>query len=449
MEIASLRKGGAMQAGFSGSQPLIDEARLHWGLDANFRQIINRWGPMKEGELVARGREFITENMIRNRTDFQNQASGLFKALRRRGLLERMRYVKSEGTKASPQPQYAGMDGAALVAAADGLVSGKKIGGRMQLQKEAPTLFRMLKNRGLVDDIGFETARGFWESKGNEEILALAAEFREATGITARKKLQKAHSAIYCQLLDRGLLDAAGFPSKRPLIWAKLGDTALVNYSKKLMKKQEMKNKNDLKKKAPGLWSALQTRKLLAAFDSRPRWCAMHDDPLVDYAIKLMKREKIKTRTGLRKAEGGLYYALWERGLLQRVAPPALLPKWSLMSDLQIVSHAKSYMRRSGISTRGKLRLLSPTFYNVLCERKLLDAAGVQHVPCRRWSAMKEQDVIAYAQREIDEKGLLNKEGLKDSDRGAYDAIRNRGLFGRLTFKGELGSQEAGMAAVA
>lgn len=184
----------------------------------------------------------------------------------------------------------------------------------------------------------------------------------------------------------------------------------------------------------PGLHTALYNRGLLSAFDSRPRWCTVPDRSLVEYAKNLMARNGLTTRNDLRRAESGLYYALWYRNLLGQVAPVALGPTWSKMDDPQLIAYTRRYMAESGVTTRGKMWYLNKNLYNELVIRKLLDEAGVGRIPRRDWKGKSDDEVIAYAQREIDEKRLRNREELKDSDRGPYDAVRQRGLFGKLRF---------------
>jgi hypothetical protein len=110
------------------------------------------------------------------------------------------------------------------------------------------------------------------------------------------------------------------------------GKEELVAHAKRFIVEKEVSGRKELKKADSGLYEALRKRKLLdeVGLEYKLRdWTGMWKEDLVDYSKTFIAERGISGREGLKKADAGLYKALWKRRLLDEV-----------FSDLDSDTHA-------------------------------------------------------------------------------------------------------------
>jgi len=97
-----------------------------------------------------------------------------------------------------------------LVEYAEKVMKEEGISGRKELQKADYGLYQALRRRKLLDKVGFDEKRrpsGFFSNKSNEELADYAKEFMKKKRISGRGELKKADYGLYETLRKRNLLD--------------------------------------------------------------------------------------------------------------------------------------------------------------------------------------------------------------------------------------------------
>jgi hypothetical protein len=143
------------------------------------------------------------------------------------------------------------------------------ITGRAQLKKADPGLFQALRRRKLLSKVAFEQKMAecrAWKSMPNSQLIQRVRSFMKETGITGRTQLQKADSGFYSILRQRKLLDKVGFEQKRrePRDWSSMRDGEFIQHALDFMKEKGIAGRTQLSKADPGLYQALYHRDLLS-----------------------------------------------------------------------------------------------------------------------------------------------------------------------------------------
>jgi hypothetical protein len=237
-------------------------------------------------------------------------------------------------TKGNGDRHWQAFSNTHLVAFAQKFVDENGISSRKGLQKADNGLYQALWRRGLIDRVITESAHSSrkesrdWASLSDEQLISHAQNVVEENGIRNRKGLAKADSGLYDALRKRGLLGRA-IPEKRETRdWASLDDGQLVSHAQKFIEENEIKKRKELAKADSGLYDALRKRGLIGelipgnANEKNRDWTSFSDEQLVSHAQKFIEEKGIKNRSGLVKADGGLYRALRNRGLLDPVFAP-------------------------------------------------------------------------------------------------------------------------------
>ncbi len=214
-----------------------------------------------------------------------------------------------------------------LIAHARWKVADEKCGGRKELQKADSGLHDALRRRKLLGEVGLQDRYRDWVGMGKEELVAHAKEFIAENGISGRKELAKADEGLYQALRRRKLLDGLGLPDTNVnnRLWAGMGKEELVDYSKTFIAERGISGRKGLKKAGSGLYQALRKRKLLDEVGledlrgERRDWTGLGKKELVGYSKKFIAERGINRRKELKKADAGLYQALWKRKLLDAV----------------------------------------------------------------------------------------------------------------------------------
>ncbi len=182
-------------------EPLAEGLQIAVPTDSAGRRM---WSRMSDEEVVEYARKVMKENEISGRTELKETDSGLYKVLRERGLLDEVGFEE----KWRKEMPWKDMSDEEVVGYARKEMEKKKITGRNELQKADMRLYSILRERGLLDEIGFEEKRRKdrpWKDMSDEEIIEYAKKGIGDNGINSRYKLQKDDSGLYGVLKRRGL----------------------------------------------------------------------------------------------------------------------------------------------------------------------------------------------------------------------------------------------------
>jgi hypothetical protein len=155
----------------------------------------------------------------------------------------------------------------------------------------------------------------------------------------------------------------------------------------------------------------------------------MNNEDLISHARKFIKENEIKNRGGLYKADLGLYDILRRRNLVDEVIPEKEYRDWSSMSDEDLISHARKFIKENEIKNRTSLNEADGGLYYVLRKRNLLDEVISEKREERDWSSMSNEDLISHARKFIEENEIKNRNGLHKADSGLYHVLRRRNLL--------------------
>jgi len=321
-----------------------------------------------------------------------------------------------------------------------------KITGKGELRKADLGLYDVLRKRGLFGKVGFKEKRRSWRSVSDEEVVDFARKFMEENGITGRKELEKADSGLYLVLRTRELLERIGFADKkrRKRPWKDMRDDEVVEYAKKVMREKKVTGRKEMCKTDSGLYEILRIRGLVneVGFEEERKkrdWKDMSDGEVVVLTRKLMEEKGISGRHELVKADSGLYNLLRRRRLLDKVGFEKKQRPWKDLSDEEIVRFAWKAMKEKEITGRHELEKADRRLYQVLLKRGLLDRVGFEEKKkTRTWKNISDKDIIEFAQKFMEEKGISRRRELRRADSGLYDVLRKRGLLGKVRFDDKL-----------
>ena len=113
------------------------------------------WKSMSDEEIVAYARRYINENGIKNRKGLYNADNGLYNALRRRKLLDKVKFKER-------LRNWSSMSDKRLVEHAQNFVDENDIINGTGLKKVDSGLYEILRNRNLICKIKFENNRRSW-----------------------------------------------------------------------------------------------------------------------------------------------------------------------------------------------------------------------------------------------------------------------------------------------
>ncbi len=214
-----------------------------------------------------------------------------------------------------------------IVEYAKRLMKKKKITEKGELVEADNRLYEVLRIRGLLGDVVFESGNRSWKDWSNEEIVEFAQKVMEEKKITSRGELSDTDSGLYNVLGRRGLLDGIEFEEKRGerRSWDGMADEEIVEYARRFMEENGISGRSELQKNGSGLYGVLYKRGLLGkvGFEEKQRkhrpWKDMSDEEVVEYARRVMEENGITGRKELITTDSGLYQVLRRRGLLDRV----------------------------------------------------------------------------------------------------------------------------------
>jgi len=165
----------------------------------------------------------------------------------------------------------------------------------------------------------------------------------------------------------------------------------------------------------------------------------MSDEQLVSYTEQLMDEEGLEFKKDIIEKHGGLYESLRQRELLEKVNFKPQRRKWQLMSDDEVLSHTKDFMRERGITKKSELSDADGGIYFILRDRDLLNRIPFEQVQreSRDWSSMNDAEVLSYAGKFIMDRQITELSEIT-SDPGLYQVLRKRDLLTQLSLKSKL-----------
>jgi hypothetical protein len=230
---------------------------------------------------------------------------------------------------------------------------------------------------------------------------------------------------------------AEGIQRKPNSFYAKMSDVELVGFAKRLVEARGIRGRKELEKAYRGLYEGLRRRKLIDEIGLEEKlrdWASMNDEELVGFAKRFIDEKKITGRKELEKADKGLYRALRNRGLIERIGlenSNVEHRKWALMEDGELVGFAKRFIEDKKITGRKELEKADLGLYNVLRRRKLVEVVRLENsnIEHRTWTSMTDGELVEVARKFIDERGITGRSELEKADRGLYQALRKRKLI--------------------
>jgi len=275
--------------------------------------------------------------------------------------------------------------------------------------------------------------RNFLKSMSDQELMAFACKMIEDEGIKSPMGLERAYKALYRALKARGLMDSLRFEKRRKTRrWG--SDEEVLTIAKSLIAEKGIVNKAALEKEDSGLFAVLRVRGLLGRieFEKRcdiRRWRS--DEEILGCARKLIEERHIRNRNGLDVADQGLYCTLRRRGLLDSIAFAERAEHRRWATDNELLEYARKMIEERGIKSEGGLKKADRGVHAVLRKRNLLDSLDFEERrKNRKWGT--DEEVLDYAQRLIREKGITNRNGLSIADQSLYALLMKRKLIDSL-----------------
>lgn len=324
------------------------------------------------------------------------------------------------------------------------------ISGRGKLKKVDPGLYDALGRRKLVDSIGLEVKHRDWAAMGDDELVGFAKAFIAERGISGRTGLQKVDQGLFDALGRRKLFGLIGI-EKKTMDWGLLTDEELIRHAKELIAERGIRGRGELSKTVGGLYNVLSKRKLLGETglgnsNCKDReWSVMEDIELIGVAKYFINERKIGWGKELLRSDAGLYYALKRRGLIDRVGLEKKRSDWKGKGDMELLEFAKEFVAKRGIRGRSELQRVDSGLYVALRRRKLLEDVGLEK-KCRDWASMSDEKLVGNARGFIAERRINGRHGLKKTDQGLYQVLRERKLLDAVFSPIESENQSAAMS---
>ncbi len=216
------------------------------------------WRKMSDAEIVGFAQKFMEEEGLNGRRELQNADCGLYNVLRKRKLLGEVGLEKKVES-------WRDMSNEEIVEFAQKLVEEREIANIADLSKIHPRVHSALRRRGLIRRIKFEEKRRSWKEMSDEEIVEIARKLMEQKGMAERTELSKFDYGLYQVLAKRKLLDDVGFVQKRKKkrSWKNMDDAELVEFAYEFVEKNEICGRKELSNADSGLYEILRIRGLL------------------------------------------------------------------------------------------------------------------------------------------------------------------------------------------
>jgi len=174
----------------------------------NFEHKHISWRDMHDEAIVELARKTMEEKGIIGRKALFDKYPRMYAILRRRELLEEVGFVEK-------QRSWNEMSDVEIVELAMKVMGEKEISLKEELRKCDSGLYQALRRRGIIDKVEFEDKKRYWKKMSDGEIIELTMNLIQENKITARSDLKKLDYGLYQVLGKRGLLDRAFAHSDR------------------------------------------------------------------------------------------------------------------------------------------------------------------------------------------------------------------------------------------
>jgi hypothetical protein len=412
-----------LQSADSGLYSVLIKRKLIGGVD--FKGGQRSWKENSDEELVSLTQSFVDENAVEGRKGLERADGRLYSVLVRRKLLDKVKFKADERAWS----KYSDDE---LVEYAQRFIEENEIKSRSGLQSADNGLYRTLHRRKLIDWVEFKADERAWHRHSDDGLVEYAQKFVDENGIESRKGLQRAEGGLYWTLIRRELIDKVDFKGDERA-WRRYSDDELVEYAQRFVE-EGIESRKGLERADGRLYSVLVRRKLLdkVKFKADERaWSKYSDDELVEYAQRFVDGKEIRSRSGLDRADGGLYSALRKRKLVNEIEFEADERAWSRYSDDELVDYAQRFVEENEIASRKGLAKIGGGLYQAMRGRKLIDKVTFK-ADERAWRFYSDDELVEYAQRYIKESGIQNRKGLERADIGLYSTLIQRKLIGRV-----------------
>lgn len=217
-----------------------------------------RWSAVSDEELIDFAKLFLMESGITSR-------SQLFKACRPLHWVLSKRELFADVELNEKQKNWAAMSDEELVKHTKKFIAENDIDGRAGLQKIAYGLYRALRKRELLDSVGLKPKLRDWRGMNDKELVSHAKRFIKDRNIRWKKELEDADPGLYQVLVHNGIIDSVGLGKKRrqKRKWSVMSDNEIVDYVENLMRMGKIASKNDLNIADSGAYTILRKRGLL------------------------------------------------------------------------------------------------------------------------------------------------------------------------------------------
>jgi hypothetical protein len=210
---------------------------------------------MDDGEMLEYATRLVRTKGLESKKELQREDNGLYQALCKRGLLEKLEL----GDK---HTRWRDLNDDELVAFAQKSIEKKGISGRKEMYRKDGRLYDVLRRRGLLEQVRFKIRRMSWKSMNDGEIIAYSKEYLDANPGTGRGDLFRSNPSHYEALRRRNLLGEVGFDEKR-ICWREMSDKEILSLARKLVSERSIRRKVELKKADHRLYDTLCRRNLI------------------------------------------------------------------------------------------------------------------------------------------------------------------------------------------
>lgn len=392
---------------------------------------------MSDDELVAFARDVVQRKGIGSKEELQRSEKELSAILRERKLLYRQDF---KGMERRPNGFFLDMGDDELVVAAMLVMEKRGLRSRNAIRKHDHTMYEALKKRHLWGMLPLEQNRrrsGLFADMSDDELIRRAKEEMSEKGITTRSELAKRDALLYDALRKRNLFDEAGFRSMHR--WASMTDEELIVLGKRVIAENDIETRYGLDKANHMIYHHLWRRGLLDAVGlptnrkgRQRKWVDLSDEELLGTAARIIAEKGISTKTQLGKADGGLFWILKKRDLLDRVDFKRKMRKnrsWAGFSDETLVEYAKRIMGENGIRTRSQLAKADSGLHRILVRRDLIDRIGFESG--YRWVEMTDEELLSHAKGFIKSRGIGTMQELMEADMPLYGVLLYRKMLKR------------------
>jgi len=243
-------------------EPLAEGLQITVPTDSAGRRL---WRKMTDEQIVEYAAKWKKKKGITEREELRKTDNGLYHILCKRGLLDEIGFEKKQREKRS----WANMSDEEIVNYARKVIEENRISLKGELRDVDSGLYVALRKRGLLDEVGFEekeVGKRLWKKMSDEEVVGYAKKVMEEYAIARKGELQALDHALYEVLRQRGLLDEVGFVGKKQRktrLWRKMSDDEIIEFARRFMKQNEISKRKDLYGADDGLYTVLRKRSLL------------------------------------------------------------------------------------------------------------------------------------------------------------------------------------------